>query len=138
MKAKCYLSGPVSNLPADKVTAQFQAAEIMAQDAFEVVNPTANISPDEDWATAMIKCLQDLIGCQAILLLPGWIDSPGARIERDFAERTGMRILKYEDLNPYLNDCECDEALAYAGKYVGCAMCGKVREASVEERKVIA
>lgn len=136
MKAKYYLSGPVSNRPADMVAAQFAAAEIMAQDAFEVVNPTANVSINEEWAPAMIKCLQDLMGCEAIIMLPGWIESPGAKIERDFAERIGMRVLKYEDLNPYLNECECDEALTHCGEYVGCAMCGTVRKVST--KKVVA
>jgi hypothetical protein len=136
MKAKCYLSGPVSGRPSDMNAAQFAAAAIMAKDAFDVVNPTANISPDEEWAPAMIQCLQDLMGCEAILLLPGWIDSAGAKIERDFAERIGMRILKYEDLNPYLNDCKCDDVLVKSGNYVACAMCGKVRKIETSKKAV--
>lgn len=133
MKAKCYLSGPVSNLPIDRVRAQFAAAEMMAQDAFDVVNPTALISENADWAQAMITCLQDLMKCQAILMLPGWIESAGAKIERDFAERMGLRVLKYEDLNPYRNECECDELSVIKGEYVGCAMCGRVRKVKHEK-----
>ncbi|RKE02332.1 DUF4406 domain-containing protein [Marinifilum flexuosum] len=133
MKAKCYLSGPVSNQPTGKVRAQFMAAQILVKDAFQAVNPTENVKPDEDWGKAMIKCLNDLLDCQAILMLPGWQESPGARIERDFAERIGMRILTIEDVNPRLHDCECDETLVVVKGYEACVMCGRVREAELKK-----
>lgn len=133
MKAKCYLSGPVSNQPKEKVAAQFMAAQILAQDAFNTVNPTEKVKPDEDWGKAMIICLNELLDCQAILMLPGWQDSAGAKLERDFAERIGMRILTIEDLNPGMHECECDEMIVYTKGYNACVMCGRVREFVLKE-----
>lgn len=140
MKAKCYLSGAVSNRPIEKARAQFGAAELLASDAFDVVNPLEKVSNDSDWAAAMIICLQELMNCQAILMLPGWMDSAGAKIERDFAERIGMRVLHYEDLNPYADSCECDEmsctTTGESGQYEACVMCGKVRKVELEKAAV--
>jgi hypothetical protein len=46
--------------------------------------------PETFWRAG---CLELLARCDAILLLPGWLDSTGSRAESDFAEQRGiMRV----------------------------------------------
>lgn len=91
---KIYIAGKVSGEPIAECTMKFGAAqkEIEAK-GHEAVNPLAVVNDwKATWETAMRKCLKTLMDCDAIYLLDDFIDSPGARFEKEIALRLGMPI----------------------------------------------
>lgn len=54
----------------------------------------------EQWLTRYIHIMYL---CDAVVLLPGWEQSMGAKIEKMYAEKAGMQISEYPSLPFYLN-----------------------------------
>lgn len=73
------------------------AARLRAQ-GVAVVNP-AEIPGDEDWEWHdwMRAALHCLLGCHAVVFLPGWESSRGAQLERAIAEALGMPMFEYRN-----------------------------------------
>ncbi len=91
---RIYLSGPITNNPnAHQLFADAEA--IMSNIGYEVVNPLHIAPPNVDWHTAMRYDIKALVECDAILLLPGWIHSKGARIEYYIASKIGLKTLHF-------------------------------------------
>lgn len=104
MKLRIYLAGPMTWRPAFNIPAFDEAAEALRSRGFEVVSPAelddpksravALASPDgnplnyrddtgETWGDLLardVKLIADG-GIQAIVVLPGWESSRGARLE---------------------------------------------------------
>lgn len=88
-----YISGPMTgftdlNFPA------FTAAAIILRDAgFDVINPA---ELEENIGSSWVECMRvdiaALMDCDRVLMLPGWMDSRGARLERHIAVQLGMSI----------------------------------------------
>ncbi|MDF3821990.1 DUF4406 domain-containing protein [Leptospira sp. 96542] len=90
---KLYIAGPMTGLPDLNFPAfHAQAARLRAQ-GHEVVNP-AELNPDPamPWAECMLRDLAALTRCDGVVLLPGWDQSPGAQIERLWAQRLGLSV----------------------------------------------
>jgi hypothetical protein len=92
-----YIAGPMSGYPDlnsplfRKVAAELRAAGI------DVRNPAEHDhGTNEGWQFYMRHGIRLLLDCDAILLLPGWEDSQGARLEYDIACALGMRIDEYQ------------------------------------------
>lgn len=106
---KCYLSGPMSGLPEYNYPAFNMAAERLRAKGYTVVTPT-EVGPDleaqrgaerfslqyQDYVKANIVALLD---CNAIILLPGWRDSQGARLELHIAQTLGFDEFYYSERN---------------------------------------
>ena len=88
---RLYLAGPMSG-HADLNYPLFnsEAARLRTL-GYEVMNP-AEIGTIEGygWADYMRICIGKLLTCEWIALLPGWIDSPGARHEHHISQWLGM------------------------------------------------
>ena len=85
---KWYISGKISGLPTDQVTAKFKQAEQQIR-AFghEPVNPTNNgLGSEASWNEHLVADVALLLECDAIYLLKDWGDSRGSRIEANIAE----------------------------------------------------
>ncbi|OBR52354.1 DUF4406 domain-containing protein [Paraburkholderia tropica] len=96
---KAYLSGPMTGLPNLNFPAFNRAAVRLRNLRWEVVNPVAiNPDPAADWLDCIAADLLAMRDCTAIVLLPGWSASFGARIERLAAERMGLEIFNLSDL----------------------------------------
>lgn len=54
--------------------------------------------PDVNWSAYMRSDIAALIKCDAIILLAGWENSRGAKLEHHIASELGMLILKEEEL----------------------------------------
>lgn len=84
-----YISGPVTGLPFEEAKAAFDnAAEAIRKkhgNAVVVVNPMEFIQRGEEWGYAMRKCIEKMMVCNFIHMLPGWEKSRGARLEMEIA-----------------------------------------------------
>jgi hypothetical protein len=101
---KVYISGLISNggtLSPSEVEANrrlfFEAEEVLLKVGCEAYNP-AREPPVEGWVWGdyMRRDLPRLFACDAIIMLPGWEDSPGAILEHDNAVALDMVVLTYE------------------------------------------
>lgn len=93
---KIYISGAISGRDYGAVALDFEAAQtqIKATSDYLPISPLDNGLPiDTPWSAHMIRDLEILSTCDAVLMLPGWEHSPGCQIEKIFAERLGLRIL---------------------------------------------
>lgn len=89
---RIYISGPMTGLPDFNYPAFHRMAAKFRAAGFEVENPAENPGFD-DWAGYMRHALTQLLTCDAILMLDGWENSRGAKIERDLALTLGMTEL---------------------------------------------
>ncbi len=93
-----YISGAISGLEEQATRKRFrEAQELLNDKGFDVVNPfdidISNPLCSTFWANAMIHDLIALSSCHNVYMLKGWENSPGARIERDFAVRLGLEVI---------------------------------------------
>lgn len=110
MKEKIfYLSGPMSGLPEYNYPAFDRAAERLRAKGYTVVTPT-EVGPNleakygaerfslsyQQYVSANIIALLD---CNAIILLPGWRNSRGAKLERHIAMVLGFDEFYYSERN---------------------------------------
>jgi hypothetical protein len=112
MVNRVYIAGPISadiGIPLEKKIQRFhRAADHLDGLGYEPVNPLAvemdacpgDCNPDahvgqdgkptHGWACYMRHDLRALLTCDAILLLPEWESSAGARLEAEVAQTLGM------------------------------------------------
>lgn len=95
-----YLAGKVSNSTYEHVLEKFQKAEekLLAQGNF-VINPTKIVPRTASWELAMRMLLPYLTFADAICLLPDWEDSEGAKMEYSIAEKLGLNVIFYKELD---------------------------------------
>ena len=94
---KVYLSGKINGLAEDEYKQNFAQAAMDALAFFPdeqvtIVNPAALPAIHNTWADYMLRDLMLLRDCDAIVMLPDWPDSKGARTEHVFAEGMGIEI----------------------------------------------
>lgn len=94
-----YISGPITGV--NDYYANFVNAHIELHRAgFLVINPaeiTNSLPKGLPWEAYMDTTLPLLRYCDAIYSLKGWENSPGARIEREYAARLGLEIMNEPD-----------------------------------------
>jgi nucleoside 2-deoxyribosyltransferase len=88
MKKKIYIAGKVTGLPQQEVIEKFaNAKKAIEALGFEAVNPLEVVGDwQAPWNKAMRMCIAKLTECDAIALIPDWIDSKGARIEYEITK----------------------------------------------------
>lgn len=87
---KVYISGPMSGLSEHNYPAFFAAAEIVRKEGDEPINPAEGAPEGWTWEQYMRRAIALLLGADAILTLPGWQESKGARLEYVVAQHLGM------------------------------------------------
>ena len=96
-KYKWYISGAVSS--DSDFREKFSKAEKELTDrGYDVLNPVKDEEDGKDWTYYMKKDLVKLTQCSALVRLPDWKESSGARLEYDIAVKLGYRIVDLEDL----------------------------------------
>lgn len=105
---KIYISGAISGRDYREVALDFEDAqtEIRVFSDFLPISPLDNGLPlDTPWSAHMLRDLEALSTCDAVLMLPGWEHSPGCQIEKIFAERLGLRILMgFDELKAHAHE----------------------------------
>lgn len=93
-----YLSGPMTGIPQRNFPAFRAATAQLRARGLTVITPhELASSPSLDWATAMRIDLAGLLrsGLDALVLLPGWPASRGARVELALALELGLGAYFY-------------------------------------------
>jgi hypothetical protein len=101
---KLYLAGPMTGRSRFNFDAFDHVARILRSQGFEVISPAdldraEGVDPDRpesalglDLSETMRKDLHYVLDCDGIVMLPGWKQSNGARLERTVAESTGRQV----------------------------------------------
>ena len=97
---RIYLSGKITGREKEDYTKQFARAESFYKTGgFDVVNPVTigeailKNNPNAKWADFMQEDLKALRTCTHIVLLEGWEESKGAKLEKAEAEKLGLEIM---------------------------------------------
>lgn len=99
-----YLAGPMTGLPEFNYPAFHAAATNAACEGFIVHNPASlNLRAEsaehrDAWAYCMKQALKMMMQCDAILMLDGWADSKGAKIEWNLAQQLNFQVYYEGDL----------------------------------------
>lgn len=97
--SKIYISGQISGLPLEEARRKFDTAEeSLKAKGYEVVNPMKNGIPhDAAWELHVAMDIVLLMSCESIYMLPCWIFSRGATLEKNFADLTGKTVVYEEE-----------------------------------------
>lgn len=88
---RLYVAGPMTGLPEFNFPAFHAAAAALRARGFEVENPAENPAPPcGSWLAYMRMAVVQVAKVDGLILLPGWEQSRGARVE--FALATGLGL----------------------------------------------
>ena len=105
---KVYLSGPITGIKNYKGLFLFAEEIVRMCDAARIFNPASQIPDSLGYGQAMKRCVAELAKYEAIVMLPGWHASKGAKLEHDIALSCGMDIVDLTDYS--LTYCLYDTA----------------------------
>lgn len=92
--SRLYIAGPMSGLPDSNYPAFNAAAGLLRLAGFEVENPAENPAPRcGSWLGYMRMSLVQISRSDALVMLPGWEQSKGARAEFRIACDLGLPVM---------------------------------------------
>lgn len=92
-----YISGPMSGLPDNNKPAFHAAAKLLRNLGHMVINPAEIDVPDPSWINYMREDIRQMMAADIVVLLPGWANSRGAKLERHIAIEIGMPVRLIEE-----------------------------------------
>jgi Domain of unknown function (DUF4406) len=97
---KIYLAGPMSDLKDHNFPEFDRYAKALREVGHEVISP-ADMAREDDhvpgskpWEWYIKRDIPALIECEAIVLMPGWLGSRGARLEMELASAIKLKVFK--------------------------------------------
>ena len=98
---RVYIAGPMTGLPEFNFPAFHAMAAAMRAEGWHVENPAEHGHVEgAEWADYLRFDIGRLSTCEAMMLLPGWSRSRGARLEVHIAKEIGMRMLLADGAEP--------------------------------------
>jgi hypothetical protein len=112
---RAYIAGPRTGVADYNRGAFISAAETLRARGHTIVSPVELDGaeegmvgddgaplPEDVYLRGLERCVAALLGraVEAVIVLPGWEDSRGARLEVDVARMFGKPILRYPDMQP--------------------------------------
>lgn len=95
---KVYISGPMTGIEDFNFPLFNAVAKFLQTLGWRVENPAEKgIVPDWDWEDYLRYDIEKLMQCEYIVLLPGWENSRGARLEVRIARELGFTFLDYDE-----------------------------------------
>lgn len=104
---RVYIAGKISGMNRAEAVELFEVAQLAIEiNGHEAVNPfeVCEESPRKEWHDYMGECHRALLMCQAVVMLPNWHDSRGARIEYAVAREMGIPV--YFGTREYNDACD--------------------------------
>ncbi len=90
---KVYISGPISGYDLNERQDTFNRIAVhLRERGHTCFNPITNRVPGWGWNDYMRYDIKRLVECEAIYMLKGWVDSKGASIEHDLADKLGLTM----------------------------------------------
>jgi hypothetical protein len=103
-KQRVYICGPMTGIPDYNYPAFNECAEQLREIGFHVENPAKNPVPDcGSYNGYMRMSIAQLVKCDQVVLLPGWINSKGAKIEVDLARALEIPLTDWTPDHDWLN-----------------------------------
>jgi len=99
---RIYISGPMTGIKNLNKETFAKAEKDLRQAGYEVMNPWLldSYRPEKmTWAERVRDDIKLMMICNAVAVLPGWLNSRGARLETDIAHALGWKI---KPVNYYL------------------------------------
>lgn len=119
-KTSVYIAGPMTSIPKFNFPA-FQAAAEDLRAMGLGVRYTAKGNPPTPakalpWDHYLRDALRVMLDADAVVVLPGWRESKGARLEVHVALELGVPVVEYPDLRPV--DIDWDKAVPYPASHM--------------------
>lgn len=93
LEDQVYIAGPMTGYPDHNHPTFTAAAEWLRGAGFRVISPHELHQPGaHPWDWYLRRDLAELVKCTRIVMLPGWDDSRGARLEHTVAKALGLQI----------------------------------------------
>ena len=101
-KKVAYIAGPMAGIPDFNFPAFHEMAKRLREAGWEAKNPADNFGGRTDLSREIyIRAdVAVLAACDAIVMLPGWQNSRGAKLEYFLAQEMGLEILDRNTLQP--------------------------------------
>lgn len=93
-----YISGPMRGLPEHNYPMFFEAEQALIASGYGVLNPARNFDGDKtrEVAEYMREDIHSVLNADALVLLPGWETSEGAKVEVAVARSLDLNFYKAE------------------------------------------
>lgn len=113
-----YLSGPMAGYPEHNFPAFIEASSTLRQSGLIIVSPhetiiddgvdpfdpKTNVAPGSPaWRSRLVADITEMLTCQGIILMQGWTQSTGARIEFNLANSLYFQTYFYVPDGPALH-----------------------------------
>lgn len=89
---RLYISGPVTGRDNLNIENFENAADKLIKAGYSVVIPHWFTAPSMSWEIAMKRCIETMMHCDGVALLPDWTISKGAIIECQLANSIKMQV----------------------------------------------
>lgn len=105
MTTTYYLSGPMAGYPEHNFPAFEYAQRVLDSRGYQVISPHLVENDPDDWAGSLRKDLKIMMSaCQGLILLRGWPQSRGARLELQTAVALDWPVLYFDETTSQLLD----------------------------------